>query len=99
MSSCICISWESITNWYLNKFYFYVHCSDVIAFEVELDEGHVDHWLVLIKQIIDTIIAHLLILHVFFEGSKGNTLLELLLESLNWVDILGFNYTYYAIYF
>ena len=76
---------------------FYVHCSDVIAYEAELDEGQVDQWLVFIRQRIDNIIAHLVILHVFFEGSKENNPLQLLLESLSKFDILGFNYTYYVI--
>ena len=70
---------------------FYVYCSDVIVFNVELEEGHVDQWLITIKQRIISITAHLVIFHAFFEGSNENTLLELLLKFLTEVDILGFN--------
>ena len=73
---------------------FYVHCSDVIVFLVELEEGHVDQWIVVIKQKINIITAHKVIFRVFFEGGKGNTQLELILEILARVDILGFNYIY-----
>ena len=76
---------------------FYVHCSDVIVFEVELEEGHVDQWLVVIKQRINKITAHKVIFHVFFKGNKGNTIPKLLLEFLIRVDILGFNYIYKVI--
>ena len=66
-------------------------------YEVELEEGHVDQWIVVMKQRIDSIIDHLVIFHVFFEESTGNTLLELLLESLIRLDILEFNEPYYFI--
>ena len=72
-------------------FIFYVYCSDVIVFEVELEEEHIDQRIVVIKQRIDRINSHLVILHVFFEENKGDTLLEFILEFLSGVDILGFN--------
>ena len=67
---------------------FCVLCSDSIVFEAELEEGHVDQWLVVTKQRINSIAAPLVIFCVFFEESKGNTHLDF----LGGFDILGFNF-------
>ena len=76
---------------------FYVHCSVVIGFEAELEEGHVDHLLGVIEQRINSITVHKAIFHVFFGGGKGNTLQELFFEILTRVDILGFDYIYMVV--